>query len=139
MKKSLFIYSLIALFAIGFIACEKEEEIAKPTISVIELGHENSKMVSPGEEFHIDIEIIAEGKIQTISLELHAEEEHKSEGHWEIDTTFTEFEGLKNADFHKHFDVDSTAELGHYHFHFEVVDMEGNQSVYEDEIEVITE
>lgn len=136
--KSLLSFTVIFLSLILITSCS-EDKISAPVITAHEIGHENSKSVAQGEELHLDIEIVADGKISSIKLELHPEEEHLKDdhAHWELDTTFTtEFEGLKNAEFHKHFDVPAEAELGAYHMHFVVNDQEGNQSSIEEEITV---
>jgi len=121
-------YYSILLF---FYSCNT---IDAPTISMHELGMENSKTVQRGAELHVDAEILADGKISTVSIEFHPED-HGS-GEWELEKTFTEFDGLKNAEFHEHFDIPSEAAIGAYHFQLEVVDQEGNLTHYEDEVEV---
>ena len=55
---------------------------------------------------------------------------------WEIDTTYTRFSGLKNTTFHEHIDVSVHAEIGDYHFHLIVTDMEGQQTSVEEELEI---
>lgn len=125
------------------ISCEKTG--AKPEIDFHELGYENSKTAEAGDELHMDAEVLAENKIDRIQVILHPEgEEHKkssktrlSEGEWEFDSVYTEFSGLKNTEFHKHIEVPPDAEAGHYHFHFSVTDLEGYQTVYEDEVEIL--
>ncbi len=58
------------------------------------------------------------------------------EGDWEIDTTFSGFYGLKNATFHKDIFIPSNTDPGHYHLQFIVNDMEGQQTVLEEEFEI---
>lgn len=122
--------------ALSFSSCEKDEETnAKPEIDLHELGYENSKIAYAGSELHIDAEIVAEAKIDKVHIEIHSESEHK-DGEWHVDTTYTKFSDLKNTNFHEHLDVSSDADTGHYHFHFSVTDMEGQQTIIEDELEV---
>jgi hypothetical protein len=126
---------LIAMaFATGlfFTSCDKEEEVAKPVISILELGLDNSHVAYIGADLHIEAEIVAEGKIDKITVEIH-QEEGSSE---EIDTTYTEFSGLKNTTFHKHVGIPSTTVAGTYHCHITVIDMEGNSTTVEDEISI---
>lgn len=119
---------LIAATATLFSSCdEDEEEIAKPTISMEELGHENSLQAEVGGDLHIEAEIVAEGKINTINIEIHQE----GGANLIADTTYTEFSGLKNCTFHKHLEIPESAAIGTYHFHFTVVDLEGISTVYE--------
>jgi hypothetical protein len=139
----------ILLIAIAFAgglfiySCDKDDT-AKPVINLTELGYENSKIGYAGSDLHVEAEIVAEGKIDKVSIEIHPEGEHEEksasavlhEGEWEVDTTFTEFSGLKNTTFHKHFNIPVLADTGHYHFHFIVTDMEGQQAVTEEELEI---
>ncbi len=141
-------YLILLAFVIAlFPSCDDEDEISKPTITLNELGYDNNKTANLGADLHIDAEIVAEGKVDKVEITIHPEGEHehheekstsylKDEHDWEFDTTYTEFAGVKNPHFHKHVEIPLYAETGHYHFHFSVTDMEGNQSEVEDEIEL---
>jgi len=134
---------LTVLLAISIFSCDKTG--AKPEIDFYELGFENSKTALAGDELHMDAEVVAENKIDRIDIEIHPEgDEHKKSAsmspvaeEWEFDTIYTEFSGLKNTHFHKHIKVPAEAGSGHYHFHFSVTDLEGYQSVHEEEIEIL--
>lgn len=137
--------ALCALSATLFIACNKDEAPAKPVITIHELGdgdsHGNDHTATIGKDLHIDVEVVAEGKIDKIQVKLHHEGDHHhdkstQEEEWEIDTTYTKFAGLKNVEFHEHLDIDIEAEAGEYHFDFIVTDMEGNQSSADADIEI---
>ena len=120
---------LAATSMVFFNACKKEEIPAKPVITIMEIGegdtHGNDHTATIGGEMHVEVEIIAEGNIDKVSVRMHSES--GIEG-WELDTTYTKFSGLKNTTFHEHLEIDTTAVLGDYHFDFVVTDMEGNQS-----------
>lgn len=140
--KTKFILPVLAFIAlIMFNSCE--EEIAKPKITLHELGegeiHGNEHTVAAGSDLHIDAEIEAEGKIQTVQVLIHPEGEHVEGEHeeFEIDTTYTKFVGLKNAEFHEHIEIDDHAEVGEYHFDIIVTDQEGNQVSAERELEIL--
>lgn len=130
--KTKFIISALALTtALFFSSCDDNDEVAKPVITILELGEDDSRTANVGDELHVEIDVLAEGTIDIIQLMIHPEGEHdEEEGHeeWELDTLYTKFEGLKNTSFHEHIDIDSLAEAGEYHFDFIVTDMEGNQS-----------
>ena len=145
MKKQHILLGITAIIAsFYFTSCEKEEDTAKPEILSAEIGYENNKTGYLGTEFHIEAEVVADGKIDNIKITIHpeGEHEHKStssdvhEEEWEFDSTYTEFTGLKNTTFHKHIDVPLHADTGHYHFHFIVTDMEGNQTEMEEELKI---
>jgi hypothetical protein len=137
-KKMFFYIGLISV--VWFVSCEKEE-IAKPEIRSIEIGYDNNRIGYVGGDLHIDVEVYAERKINTIEIEIHPEgEEEKSisfmlhDGEWEFDSVYTKFSGLINPEFHEHIEIPEDAETGAYHFHFIVTDQKGYQTSYEDEI-----
>ncbi len=128
-----------------FTSCNKDDNTnPKPVVNLTELGYENSKIGYAGSDLHIEAEIVAEGKIDKVTVEIQTEGNHEEksisislhEGEWEVDTTYTEFSGLKNTTFHKHIDIPVLADTGHYHFHFIVTDLEGQQTTVEEEFEV---
>lgn len=134
---------LLAVGIISLNSCKKENEIPKPEIIITELGYENSKIGYVGSDLHIEAEIVAKGRIDKVTIEIHHEgEHHKSlsitlhDDEWEVDTTYTKFSGLKNTKFHEHIDIPINAEPGDYHFHFIVTDMEGQQTTVEEELEI---
>ena len=57
---------VVIAFATGLFltSCEKEDEVAKPVISGLELGIGNSHVAYIGADLHIETEIVAEGKIE---------------------------------------------------------------------------
>lgn len=128
--KLLAVFFTVAVMAV-FTSCDKDNDVVpKPTISKLELGLENSKVAYIGSDLHIEAEIVAEGKIKEVKVEIHQEEGSGEE----IEAKFDDYNGQKNATFHKHVDIPSTAKVGVYHCHITVTDMEGNSTMVEDEI-----
>ena len=147
MNKKVFLIAIILGATTFVISCDEEDPIAKPEITIMELGegdsHGNDHTAVVGGDVHIEAEIIAEGKIDWVQVRIHPEGEHEEEGEhngeheeWEIDTTYTKFSGLKNTTFHEHLEIDASADPGEYHFDFVVTDMEGNQSSAEAELQI---
>ncbi len=142
MKREACILSALLFLLLTATSCKKEAKINLPTITLTELGYENSKTVYPGSDLHIEATIVAEGKIANIIVELHPEGEHQIKsgssllaGSWEFDSTYTgKYAGVKNPEFHEHIEIPASADTGHYHFHFIVTDMEGNQITVEEEV-----
>ena len=129
----------IILLAIAFTtglfltSCDKGEEIAKPVINVLELGIDNSHVAYIGADLHIEADIVAEGKIDKVIIEIHQEEGSGDE----IEVEYNEFAGLKNVSpLHKHVDIPATTVAGTYHCHITVTDMEGNSTTVEDEVSI---
>jgi hypothetical protein len=145
MKTSNVILALfLAATVFSFNACTKDKVVSKPEIKSFELGHDNSGYAYPGSDLHIEADIVAEGKISSIEIKIHHEGDHGkkfasyilSEGEWEVDSAYIKFSGLKNTIFHEDLDVPADAEAGDYHFHFAVIDMEGNKAEVERELEI---
>jgi len=140
MNKRIYLLAFLLSAGLIFSSCKKDDDISKPTINILELGegdsHGNDHTAIIGGDLHIDADIIAEGTISTVQVIIHHEGDHKSgrDEEWEVDTTYTKFSGLKNALFHEHIEIDTTAEAGEYHFDMIVVDMEGNQTSAEAEL-----
>ncbi|MHC1777172.1 MAG: DUF4625 domain-containing protein [Lentimicrobium sp.] len=134
---------LVTLSAIAiFASCKKDEEIKAPEFVKFELGYDNSGTAVIGADLHMDAEILADGKIANIMVEIHHEGDHGIklvlETEWEFDSTYTTgYAGAKNVDFHEHVDIPTSAEAGDYHFHLIVTDMEGNRTEKEAELELI--
>ena len=145
MNKKIFLIAIALTASLFFTSCEDDDETnPKPVVDLTELGYENNKIAYAGADLHIEAEIVAEGKIDIVTIEIHPEGEHEEkstsmslhEGEWEFDTTYTEFSGLKNTTFHKHIDIAVHAEIGDYHFHFIVTDMDGQQTTVVEELEI---
>ena len=137
-------FSLLFILALSlgniFQSCKKDEEktLNPPAISNFEFGYNDSGEAYTNSDLHIEAEIVAEAKIDRIQITIHPEGEHYksiAEG-WEVDTTYTKFNGLKNTTFHEHIEVPMEADTGHYHFHFIIVDMDGNTKEVERELHV---
>lgn len=143
MKQNRLTLVAVALIVLIFSSCSNEETISLPEIILTELGYENSGIAYAGSDLHIEAEVVAEARISTITVQIHLEDEGEKsvesvlhEDEWEVDTTYTEFSGLKNTTFHKHLEIPSNAEATTYHFHFIVTDEEGQQSLVEEELEI---
>ncbi|MGQ9847630.1 MAG: DUF4625 domain-containing protein, partial [Bacteroidales bacterium] len=135
MKTRFFLIAIALTAGLFFNSCkkEKEKEVPKPVISALELGNGNSHIAYIGADLHIQAEIVAEGKINKIRVEIH-----KAQGSGnEIMAEYTEFAGLKNTTFHKHVDIPNTTVAGPYHFHMTVTDMEGNSTTVEEGITIL--
>lgn len=136
--KTVHVSIITVVFSLFMLAsCNNNDEVSKPVVSAFELGLDNSKTGYLADDLHVEAEVEAEGEISTIEVEIHPEGEEKSAS-WEYDSVYTEFSGLKNTSFHKHIDIPAEVETGDYHFHFIVTDMEGNQTLVEEDLVITT-
>lgn len=124
--------TIVLLFSCG----DDDKTTPKPSVTITELGLENSGIAYIGTDLHVEAEIVAQGKIDKIRVEIHPEGSHEEDGGEEIEIVYDEFNGRKNTTFHKHIDIPSTIKAGDYHFHFEVLDMEGQETLVEKELKI---
>lgn len=141
----IYILTLFAAVA-ALTSCEKND---LPQITDVEIGYDNTRTVEAGKDLHFEATITASYKVTGIRLVIHSEdhEQHvsseisgESDLHqeWEVDKTYTgAYVNVKNTVLHEHVEVPLTAEPGIYHMYFYVTDEEGNQEIYETEIEVL--
>ena len=140
MKKYLNMSLVMALLTVAFVfsSCKKDDEMPeKPTITLTEVGHDNSCHAHPGHDLHLEADVLAQGLISRIDIEIHQE----TGGSYEIEKAYTEgkYIGVRNIEFHEHIDIPADAPLGEYHLHFTVTDKEGQQSTAECHIEMTEE
>ena len=74
------IFAAAAALILSATSCNKEENPAKPTVTLTEVGHDNSKTAMRGDDMHLEADILAEGLIKRIDVEIHQED-----GSFEID------------------------------------------------------
>jgi hypothetical protein len=131
---------LMAVIVILAASC-KDDEISMPEILEFRLGYDNVSTFHPGDDLHIDAEIVAANGIDVIIIEIHSghnhhkkvlrfangdhDNDHDDHHEWEEEIRFEKFRGLKNTDFHEHIDIPHDAAPGDYDLHFIVVDQEG--------------
>lgn len=131
------IQSYIGLFAIILFAaaCSKKEEVvAPPSLSNVEIGSGNNKTGYAGGDIHIEAEIMAPGKIASVRVTIHP----KAGSGWEFDTTYTEgFTGLLNAEIHEHIHIPIEAPSGDYHLDIVVTDQQGKTTGVESDIKIV--
>ncbi|MGM0376157.1 MAG: DUF4625 domain-containing protein [Bacteroidota bacterium] len=131
------------IFPLLALASCSDDDVKAPEIDMTEMGYENSGIAYAGDDLHFNAEIVAEGKIDHVSLTIqpagdHLKDDHDNHEEWHVDTTYsTGYSGSKNAEFHEHVDVPEHAEEGPYHLRIQVSDMEGYQSSEGAEFEVV--
>ena len=125
-------FFLTATMLLFFSSCEDDDDVPEPIINNMEIGISNSHIAYIGSDLHLEGEIIAEGTIATITVELY----RNADSNVTIDSTYVNYEGLKNTTFHRHIDIPDGTPAGTYQLRLTVYDQEGNQAVYEDEIEI---
>lgn len=138
MKRYINMSLVMALLTVAFVfsSCKKDDEMPdKPIITLTEVGHDNSRHAHPGHDMHLEADVLADGLISRIDIEIHKE----SGNGFEIEKTYTDgkYIGVKNIEFHEHIDIPADAPLGEYHLHFTVTDKEGQQTTAECHFEIV--
>lgn len=140
MNTKVFLIATALIAGLFFTSCEKDDDVFPiPTISELVLGIDDSHVayinayLEMEADLHIEAEVVAEGLINTIEVEIHAEDGSDNE----IDTIYDySDQTLKNTTFHEHIEIPYDFPVGDYHFHFTVTDKEGNSTTIEAELSI---
>lgn len=139
MKKNIYMslaVALVSIMTLCITACSDDDDMpAKPVIVLTEVGHDNSKQAHPGHDMHLEADVVAEGVIKSITIEIHQEEGAS----FEIEQSYTsgKYIGVRNTEFHEHIDIPAEAPLGEYHMHFTVTDQQGQQTTVESHLDIV--
>lgn len=140
MKNIKYYLSAIILTSAVLTSCSSDDDAAAittaaPVVTLTEVGHGGTiPHAHAGEDLHLEAEILAEGKIASVKVSIHAEGNASAP---EINATFSDYNGLRNATFHKHIDIPATQPAGLYHLHLEVTDELGNITSAGSDLEIL--
>lgn len=119
-------------------SCSKDDApvvYEKPTVEISEVGANNSKIAYPGNDLHLEADIVAPGKIANIKLQITLATTNYG---WDLVKTYTKnYEGLKNATFHEHVDVPADARAGMYTLVLVVTDEQGQKTLTKTDFEIV--
>lgn len=124
------ITAVLFLLVGTFAACKKdhnEVELAKPTITNVEIGYANNKQAIRGRDFHLNADVVASNKITTVEVKILQKANEIYTDVWKYELTWDEFKGTRNTNVHKHFTIPATAPEGKYDFYLIVNDENGTK------------
>jgi hypothetical protein len=128
MKTTKIIAALLLLMG-SFSACKKdkqtEPEKPVPTIENIEIGLNNNEIGIIGRDFHLNAEILAGDKIETVQIKIQQIPGETYTKVWTHEIIYDQYKDAKNATVHKHFDIPADAAEGKYNFLIIVNDQNG--------------
>lgn len=129
-------------FTVGiFSSCSDDDtleiELPKPIIEHIEIGSGNNGIGVIGRDFHFDMDVIAGEALGNIQVKIEGKNDQTYDHKWSFEITWDEFQGMKNTNVHKHFDIPSDAPEGDYHFVILVNDQNGTILEVQKEISLI--
>ncbi len=131
------VFTVIAFSALTSCSNDDDNAAVAPALDVTltEVGHGGTPPhAHAGEDLHLEAEILAEAKIANVTIEIHSETDTTAP---EITASYSDYNGLINATFHKHIDIPATQPAGLYHLHLTVTDTEGNTQTAESELEIL--
>lgn len=133
------ISALFAFVAVSLMTSCSDDDNALPaanlTVELTEVGHGGTPPhAHAGEDLHLEAEIVADAKIANVVLEIHSETDASIP---EITASYSDYNGLRNATFHKHIDIPATQPAGIYHLHLTVTDEAGNTKTAESELKIL--
>lgn len=132
--------SIFALLASLFIlsSCQKDDDDnTGPIIEDLEIGLQNSKEFRQAGDVHIEFMASDNEGLAYYKIEIHPEMKAGTDG-WEVDQRWDFDPGIKNTMVHQHdIKIPVDAALGDYHFHLEVVDVNGNATSVEADVKVL--
>ncbi len=132
--KYLGILAIACVINFSFNSCGDDgPTIAKPTINLTEVGHDNGHHAHPGHDMHLEANIQAPGTIHDIVVEIE-----QVGGTTKIKEMYTKgkYVGVKNTEFHEHIDIPASTPLGKYMLYFTVADDFGQQTTVSCEIDM---
>lgn len=129
---------VMAIFILS--ACSKDDEDnTAPVLENLEIGLGNSLQFHRGGDVHLEFEAFDNEGLSHYSVEIHQEMKSSAEA-WEYQNTWDFTAGAKNELVHQHeIPVPGSADLGMYHFHLAVFDINGNATHVEEDVEVLEE
>lgn len=135
-------YNHILVFFISiftFVSCADDPDpvLPEPTATGIEIGSNNSREGFIGRDFHFDANVIAGERIADVIIRILQKESETYTAPWQFEIVWTEFNGVRNANIHKHFDIPDDAPEGTYDFYFIVNDQNGTRLEIREDFRII--
>mgnify|MGYP003677478673 CR=1 FL=1 len=148
MKTNFKLLSFFVLAAVTLSSCSSDDDSPliedAPLITNFEYGegssHGDEQVGYKGSDIHLEAEIVAEGTVSSIALDIHAHdlEPGEDEVEWDFEQIYTDADYLvKNPVFHEHVDVPANIPSGEYHITLTVTDSNGNSTEIEGHIHIM--
>lgn len=120
-------------------SCKKESkpELATPTATNIEIGTANNKQAIRGRDFHLNVDVVAGGKIKAIEIKILQKTDQIYTSTWKFELSWEQYNGAKNVNVHKHFTIPVEAPEGKYDFYFIVMDENGTKLEIKENFNII--
>ncbi len=110
---------------------------APPVITLTEVGEEIENTAIVGEDLHLEAEIEAEGRIETVQLRIAQQTGKTYSRPWSLDVTWDQYRGETDAHVHKHVDIPADAPIGTYDLVMIVKDQKGKTAQVRRDLQII--
>jgi len=123
--------AVFLLIAASFASCKKENESLPenpmPSIDNIEVGLRNNETGIIGKDFHLNANVVAGDKIETVQVKIIPRSGETYSKSWNHEISWDQYKDTRNATVHKHFDIPADAAEGKYDFLIIVNDQNGTK------------
>lgn len=126
MKKKLLMgaMALLSVFAMTLTSCSDDNDSPANggiTFSEVEIGHDNSKVGTIGDDIHLECKIQSSSKIKSVSVSFYKDENNKVEKVYNS----LKYVGVLNTTFHEHLDLPEILAEGVYTCTIKVTNEQG--------------
>ncbi|MFC3196642.1 DUF4625 domain-containing protein [Parapedobacter deserti] len=128
-QKINYIIGFIGFAALGASSCKKDtapDPIA-PVIENVEVGRGDNGIGVAGEDFHLEIDVVAGDRIDIILIRIEQRPDETYAREWSHEVTWEQYRGARNTNVHQHFDIPEDAPAGRYDFVIIVHDQNGTR------------
>ena len=115
-----------------------ESDVINPRMENLQLGLGNSKIGVIGEDFHFEGNIIAMKMIDKVVVDFLQKPGEIYIKSWQHRIIWEEYNGLRNANVHKHFNIPSDAVEGNYDLVITIYDKNGSNEVIKNHFEIFS-
>ncbi len=130
----------LATVALTVAACSDSNptgpSAAAPVIDLTEVGEDFENVAIIGEDLHLEAEVEAEGRIETVQLRIVQQAGRTYARPWSLEVTWDQYRGQTDAHVHKHVDIPNDAPAGIYDLLVIVKDQRGKTTQVKRDLEI---
>ncbi|RAV28214.1 DUF4625 domain-containing protein [Sinomicrobium soli] len=123
----LFLAVLLPVFVVSCSNDDDGDDISAPlpTIEGVDVGSGNNGIGVIGRDFHFEMDVVAGDRIEDVRIRIVQRSDDTYSHEWSHEIVWDEYQGVKNANVHKHLTIPEDAAEGVYDFIIIVNDTNG--------------
>lgn len=129
MKKNVYLIAMVFVIGSLFTACNNDDDneiiLEEPVIENVEIGTSNNEVGVIGRDFHFEMDVVAGDRIVDVRIGIQQRADETYSHEWSHETVWDEYQGVKNANVHKHLTIPEDAAEGEYDFVITINDENG--------------